>query len=57
MESDETCGYDVGATFPIPPTGYDEMIDCDLFRSVRSSSERYLTRKAKASKEEFDDEF
>ena len=57
LESDETCGYDVGATFPIPPTGYAEMIDCDLFRSVRSSSERYLTRKAKASKEEFDDEF
>jgi penicillin-binding protein 1A len=57
LESDKTSGYDLDATFPMPPAGYDELIDCDLFRTVRSSSERYLSKKAKASKEEFDDEF
>jgi penicillin-binding protein 1A len=57
LESDKTCGYDVSATFPPPPAGYDELVDCALFRTVKNSSDRYLTRKAKASKEEFDDEF
>lgn len=57
LEADKNCGYDADAKFALPPTGYEELIDCGLFKSLRSSSERYLTKKAKASREEFDDEF
>lgn len=57
LEADQDCGYDYKADFPTPPAGYDDMINCSQWKTMRPSTERYILRKKKETMEEFDDEF
>ncbi len=57
LEKDASCGYDYKADFPAPPSGFHELIDCAQFKTIRPSAERYMHKKEKEKKEEFDDEF
>ena len=57
LEKDAACGYDYQADFPTPPAGFSELIDCTQFKTIRPSAERYMHKKEKQKKEEFDDEF
>lgn len=57
LEKDANCGYDWKADFPVPPPGFDEMINCDQYKTIRPSAERYILQKKKLKNEEFDNEF
>ncbi len=57
LEKDESCGYDWKALFTTPPDGYEALVDCAQFKTLRPSTERYILRKQNEKKEEFDDEF
>ncbi len=57
LEKDEQCGYDPKANFPPPPAGFEELINCAQYKTIRPATERYILQKQKLKNEEFDDEF
>ncbi len=57
LEKDKMCGYDYLADFPTPPSGFDELINCAQYKTIKPSTERYIHKKEKEKKEEFDNEF
>jgi penicillin-binding protein 1A len=57
LERDENSGFDWKANFPTPPPGFDEMINCAQYKTIKPSDERYMLKKQKEKKEEFDTEF
>ena len=57
LEKDNQCGYDWKANFPPPPPGFEELINCAQYKTIRPTTERYILQKQKLKNEEFDNEF
>lgn len=57
LENDAQCGYDWKANFPTPPAGFEELINCAQYKTIRPTTERYILQKQKLKNEVFDDEF
>jgi len=57
LEKDNQCGYDWKANFPPSPPGFEELINCAQYKTIRPTTERYILQKQKLKNEEFDNEF
>lgn len=57
LENDAQSGYDWKANFPTPPAGFEELINCAQYKTIRPTTERYILQKQKLKNEVFDDEF
>ncbi|MBC7884984.1 MAG: transglycosylase domain-containing protein [Saprospiraceae bacterium] len=57
LEKDVTSGYDWKASFPPPPEGFKDLIDCEKYKHITPSDEKRTLLKNKLKNEEFDEEF
>ncbi|MBK6364212.1 MAG: transglycosylase domain-containing protein [Saprospiraceae bacterium] len=57
LEKDTSGVYDKKSSFPKPPSGFEEIINCEKFKQVSVSGENKRILKEKLKNEEFDDEF
>ncbi|MFZ1705747.1 MAG: transglycosylase domain-containing protein [Saprospiraceae bacterium] len=57
LENDSTSIYDYKRTFPPPPDGFKELMDCAKFKQNSVVGEREMILKEKLKREIFDDEF
>ncbi len=57
IEASEEIGFDVNATFPEPPTGIEDIIDCSRYKQKEPEIEQEERLQQKKDLEVFDDEF
>ncbi|MGB4958513.1 MAG: transglycosylase domain-containing protein [Saprospiraceae bacterium] len=57
LEKDPKCGFNQNADFPKPPPGFDDLINCAKYKTIRPSSERRSLLNQKLKTEVFDNEF
>lgn len=57
LESDSTAVYNAEASFPDPPPGFFDLIDCAKFKSVDPEEEQNLIKENRVQQDEFEEEF
>jgi penicillin-binding protein 1A len=57
LEADKNSGYNMDATFPNPPTGYKDLVDCELFKTMNNPSQQDDSEKVNEFDNEFDQDF
>jgi penicillin-binding protein 1A len=57
LEADEKSGYDYLSRFTPPPSDFEDLVNCQKYKSVQPDVEKSLTEKEKLKKDVFDEEF
>lgn len=57
LEADEKSGYDYLSRFAPPPTGFEDLVNCQKYKSVQPDVEKSLNEKEKLRQDVFDEEF
>lgn len=57
LEKDSTNIYNYNAKFATPPTGFEEMIDCEKYKQVSVEEEQQSILQDKIKNDEFEEEF
>ncbi len=57
LEKDTTSGFYTGARFATPPSGFENLVDCEKYKEILPEDERDQRQEQREKKEIFDDEF
>lgn len=57
LEANDSIGYDYMSRFTPPPTGFEELVNCQRYKSIQPAVEQSMTKKEKLKKDVFDEEF